>query len=354
LALALWLVTAGSASAFDYTVSGSIYWEGVGPASNVTVDWYIKRQQGIFWEPAGRFKTDGNGRFQGKFPSGLYYGSEYVEAWLRVPGQVAPIHIYAWAEILYPYHFQADFRIPRPLFLLHGVGGDASTWSGAFPWLSFPTSIPPWSQFLTVRPLIAISLPAAGSRTHVENASVLAATIDQYRTDLFKVLGRPSQPLNVDIAAHSSGGLVARAYIANHTGGPGQNTVRKCITVGSPHVGVVWIEALPPNHPVFALYPAVFQMRIRYLILNFPGELKGGYGKTLFYLVGSSLNVSPVEPESIVGWPFSRDDDGIVSTYSATFPFSGGKIAASKNFPHFHFTFPSQTDVAKQIVEWLK
>jgi triacylglycerol esterase/lipase EstA (alpha/beta hydrolase family) len=344
------------AAAGDYTVSGTIYWEGVGPVSNVTVDWYMLQTGAPFPNLVGSPRTDSTGFFQGRFNPPSSYRHTNLDATIRIPGQAFPIRVQAFCTDPYSPNMSVNIRIPRPLVLLHGVGGGTSTWSAVLADLKlyapYPPN-PPLPTLLIERPILTPALPAAGNGTHADNALALAATIDRYRTDVFKVLGRSPQPLDLDLAAHSSGGLVARAYIANHTGGPGQNTVRRCITVGSPHVGVVWLESLPPNHPVFALYPAVFQMRISYLILRFPGELKGGYGNTRFYLIGSTLNASPVEPESIVGWPYSKDDDGIVATYSATFPFPGGIIDATKNLPYTHFAFPSQKDVTLQIATWL-
>jgi len=173
------------------------------------------------------------------------------------------------------------------------------------------------------------------------------------RTELFKSLGRPVQPIELDRIGHGSGGLVARAYVANHTGRSGENRVRRCITIGTPHLGTAWLQVLPLNHPLFVHGRSLLEMRVDYMTLLFPGSLRGGYGSTRFYPIGSSVNANPYEPEAIPGRPFSKADDFYVSTFRATHPSWGGTVAASAGVPYRHDQVIQQEDVRKQIKAWL-
>jgi len=205
----------------------------------------------------------------------------------------------------------------------------------------------------SVHPSIAIDLPGACKQSHVASAKLLDTEINRFRAGLFKSLGRPDQPIEIDLIGHGSGGLVARACVANHTGRSGENRVRKCVTIGTPHLGTVWLQLLPLNHPLLVHGRSLLEMRVDYMTLLFPGSLRGGYGSTRFYQIGSSINANPYEPEAIPGWPFSKADDFYVSTFSATYPSWGGTVAASASFPYRHDQVIQQEDVRNQIKAWL-
>jgi pimeloyl-ACP methyl ester carboxylesterase len=348
LAACLGLLLSGAYESQTYSIQGNVSWEGIGPVSNVKLMWYIldfsipiRRSWG-----SGTLVTDKNGNFSG-YKQCSIFGEMYVSAYWVLPGLDHAINFTRMVGN------QFDVRMNHLAVFVHGFYGGPAHWD-LVAHSVFPNAQLPDPQTVRIVPTARVFIQDEWRRSHTDNARLLEQKIAEIKAGIFTAMNRNPEPIRFNLVAHNSGGLVARAYIANHSGGPQQDSVDKCITVGTPHLGMAWLETLPPNDPLFVLSRSLFQMRPSYLLGQFPRELIGGYGSTRFFAIGSSINVNPVEPELIPGWPHSKDDDGLVSTYSATTDFPGGHITRVRNFPYLNNQLPWKEDVANQINTWIR
>jgi len=70
--------------------------------------------------------------------------------------------------------------------------------------------------------------------------------------------------------------------------------------------------------------------------------------------VGSTININPVEPEIIRNWPFSKNENGLVSTFRATQVIPGTNVVAVKDYPYLNVPLPWRFDAATQVVDWIR
>jgi len=347
IVIAVVLASGGDAQ-YTYGISGQVTWDSIGPCPNFAVGFSIATAPPFpnihyFWT-----LTDKNGRFSTLVRTHLY-GQMAGCYSHQIPGLDHSIYS---SFTLAGSGAVFNIRILPPTIFVHGLNGGPANWATAANGL-FPTGgVDPRAH--AIAPAARFFIEHEWKRSHVENARILAERIKALKENIFASMKLPPAPLDLNLVCHNSGGLVARAYIANHTGGVNEDRVVKCITVGTPHFGMAWLELLPEKHPLFALSRSLYQMRPSYVLNRFPLELKKSYGNTGFYLVGSSLNINPIEPEIIANWPFSKDDDGLVSTFSATHAFPGARVVAVKNYPYLNDQLPWKFDAATQVVNWIR
>ncbi len=112
------------------------------------------------------------------------------------------------------YATPAAHSSSKVLLLVHGWTGSPEKWNDFLPWLMSDKELP-YTEYWTFG----------------YNSS---RSIDQNGELLFEHLKTHSNGAQIDIVAHSMGGLVSRSMIENHEGAP---YIHKLITLGSPHKG---------------------------------------------------------------------------------------------------------------------
>ena len=113
---------------------------------------------------------------------------------------------------------------PRPVVLVHGMNSDASTWSAYQGFLS--AANPGWKAYAVDTMDTSSLVP----NTVAENAAKEAAFIDNVQ--------RTNNAWQVDLVAHSMGGLISRSYIQNLMPSPGGvRAVDRLIMLGTPNGG---------------------------------------------------------------------------------------------------------------------
>ena len=132
---------------------------------------------------------------------------------------------------------------PRPLVLVHGFNADASTWD-AYPALvsgvraDWPVYAVGDGKAPGVMNTGSLTKPTLIPNTIVDNAQIMAAYIAGMRAEL--------DAENIDIVAHSMGGLISREYIETAMGrdSDGDNVVTRLVMLGTPNHGSRCAELL--------------------------------------------------------------------------------------------------------------
>src|SRR5699024_7421186 len=135
---------------------------------------------------------------------------------------------------------------PRPVVLVHGTWSDAeSTWSTLGPELAdagYCVFAPDYGDDGNV--LDGNGLGMAGGAAISWSAEQLAEFVDRVRTE--------TDAHQVDIVAHSQGGLVARQYLRFDGGAdpaaPERNKVRKLISLGATNHGSTFGDVVSISH----------------------------------------------------------------------------------------------------------
>lgn len=113
---------------------------------------------------------------------------------------------------------------PRPVVMVHGMNSDEFTWSAYQGFLA--SANPNWSGFAVNNMDTSSLVP----NTIDENAAKEAAYIDQVQ--------RGQNAWQVDLVAHSMGGLISRSYIQKLMPSPnGVRAVRRLVMLGTPNGG---------------------------------------------------------------------------------------------------------------------
>jgi hypothetical protein len=216
-----------------------------------------------------------------------------------------------------------DIVFPQPVVLVHGLFGDpVGTWGEAESLLrldpeqksiQFRTGA---GQPLAQRAWIAHSLsygPAAvhSWRSHGANAGVLDAEIRRAQGIWAQHLAAGTP---FDIAAHSMGGIISRAWLHAHAQ-PGE--VDRVLSFSTPHLGLTYLFGQSQNPSIF-VPTALKQLDPIYMVLTFQSQFTALKGAR-FVLIGGSTDRSPVAPEPTLAplLQMPPQDDGVVSTYSA-------------------------------------
>lgn len=200
--------------------------------------------------------------------------------------------------------FEASYPIkPRPVILVHGLWSDAETW-GAY--ATFLSSLHPgWKAYAVgdgnargTMDTGMISEPNHLSNTIAGNAKELQIYIDE-------VMAQEGAN-QVDIVAHSMGGLISRYYIQNLMGfRSNKPTVYRLLMLGTPNGGsdcAAWITGLSP----LLYFPAMFELRPDYLTF-FIDRIVDRNGVEFSILAGDNYENPCSLPEG----------DGVVSVASA-------------------------------------
>lgn len=129
---------------------------------------------------------------------------------------------------------------PRPVVLVHGMNSDASTWAS---YQSFLTAAHPgWKGFA----IASMDTSSSPPFTVAKNATKLAAFVDTVQ--------RGQNAWQVDIVAHSMGGLISRFYISDlMQDRGGVRPVDRLVMLGTPNGG-------SPCADLFTT-PVTFQLR---------------------------------------------------------------------------------------------
>ncbi len=133
--------------------------------------------------------------------------------------------------------------LPKPLVLAHGWNSDANAWT-EYP--SFVRSVAPdWKSFAIgdgtypgVMDTGSITKPWYAGKTPYQNAREMDTYVAALRDDL--------NAQQVDIVAHSMGGLIGRRYLASTMPAPGGvPAVARLLLLGTPNLGSVCADLLP-------------------------------------------------------------------------------------------------------------
>jgi len=133
---------------------------------------------------------------------------------------------------------------PRPVVLVHGFNADASTWD-AYPGIVHAVR-PDWPVYAVgdgqapgAMDTGSLASPTRIPNTIVDNAGVMAGYVEGVRDQL--------DAQDVDIVAHSMGGLISRQYIESYMprDADGDNVATRLIMLGTPNQGSRCAELLP-------------------------------------------------------------------------------------------------------------
>ncbi|MCF6378413.1 PxKF domain-containing protein [Nocardioides KLBMP 9356] len=181
--------------------------------------------------------------------------------------------------------------LPRPVVMVHGMNSDASTWA------PYPAMLEAAHDGWTSRAVDTMRTDPVGYRPIRANADELAAAVTQTQ--------RKAGAFQVDLVAHSMGGLISRSYIngvmtpPSDATGSAPRAVRRLVMLGTPNGG-------SPCADLFRV-PMTAELRTDAMWL-FNQVVTARHG------VPFSVGIGDVIPVTC-GWP--GGSDSVVSTWSA-------------------------------------
>lgn len=219
-----------------------------------------------------------------------------------------------WAE-LRPAHGRDGVR---PVAFLHGITADQSSWSEGE-----STMATMKREFVEDQPQLsgrAIAPPMTKNGSVEQNAEILSAEVG----DLLQ--GEPYQ--QIDIVAHSMGGLAGRLYAFDNPG-----AVRRLVMLGTPNAGSTLADVLCANRNTPWWIRGGGQYLVDYLTRDFgpcEGPENGAYQLQTGYVIDVFNKQVPDRPSveyatipGTSGGPGSilldGDDDGTVSVSSVRY-----------------------------------
>jgi pimeloyl-ACP methyl ester carboxylesterase len=175
-----------------------------------------------------------------------------------------------------------SFRVaPRPVVLVHGLASNAGTWSGYVGPDGFLASLGLRGfavgdgQVEGMLNTGSLEAPTRPTNTIAQNAAILGT----YITGVKRATGAEQ----VDLVAHSLGGLIARYYIARLM--PTRD-VAQLITLGTPHAGTDCANLVAS----LGFYlPASLELRTSYISEIFNRQISRRAGVPFYLLAGTRI-----------------------------------------------------------------
>lgn len=240
------------------------------------------------------------------------------------------------------YNYEIYYKrssIITPVLLVHGYLSDPTIWSYIE------------SQLQNDGYVVFKSDYAPGSCSFITPSGCANGDIKTYGWNFASEINFVEQQTGasqVDIIAHSMGGLIARWYIQTLGGYP---HVRRLIELGTPNSGseLTYLRNISLLKLVFSIINfgvgpgiAAQQMTPGSSFLNAIASLPFP-GSTQYYTVPGTVGFSP--PLKITSSVLPGADDGVVATYSAHFSKANGPYQYSLN----HFNLYQDNSVYQQI-----
>ena len=221
---------------------------------------------------------------------------------------------------------------PKPVILVHGLWSDANTWDS---YSGFLQNVrPDWFKFAIgdgqangVMDTGSITIPIPfTSNTIAQNASELDTYIQEIREN--------ENAWQVDIVAHSMGGIISRYYIQELMPDTIRPTISRLIMLGTPNGGSECANIITTANPL-AWFPVMYQLRTDYLTW-FNLDITERRGVEYSILAGNTyvLPCSPPEGDGIVSVE-SALAIPIVDNTSRTARFHDEMTGAEENFTLF-------------------
>ncbi|WP_397546763.1 T9SS type A sorting domain-containing protein [Rhodothermus marinus] len=209
--------------------------------------------------------------------------------------QLSGLDLNASASPIVRDSFAVFFR-PRPLIMVHGLWSDASTWDSmkTFPEKGIYT-------FAVGDGVIPGKKMDTGSIAILNFKPFTATTIDdnaQTLRDYIEGIRQQTKAQEVDIIAHSMGGLISRQYIHKYMQKEAlplwnpRPPVRFLFTLGTPHWGSPCADLLYTGATLFSLYQLVKNLALA------AGAIKSGQ----WYLLPKTLSRIFLAAKGVLGY----------------------------------------------------
>ncbi|MBE3012129.1 choice-of-anchor D domain-containing protein [Microbispora sp. NEAU-D428] len=206
---------------------------------------------------------------------------------------------------------------PKPLVLVHGwMSNAAQAWSS---YAAIAKTRHPLAEVFAVGDGKALGTLNTGDE---KNPSAPTNTLDQNVAELAKYIEEVrwrTGAWQIDLLAHSFGGLISRQYIATRMpiNPDGKQPVNRLLQMGTPNLGarcadmLLWLNK-PERAPAM---PALKELSTKYVQDIFNQKYGNSRGVPISVLVGTGITVPCSTPDDI-SWD---DGDGVVAVDSARY-----------------------------------